>query len=69
VLLNSCLQHWVSDNEDSDGFEWESDEEEAAAAFDAAAASSSALASRNDDAPGPSTRVMQLPNPHIDGNA
>jgi hypothetical protein len=62
------LQHWVSDNEDSDKFEWESDEEEAAS-LNAAGASSSALASRNIDAPGPSTRVRQLENRYIHSNA
>jgi hypothetical protein len=56
------LQHWVSDSEDSDKFEWDSDEEDAVS-FNAAGSGSSALASTNIDAPGPSTRVRQLADP------
>ncbi|CAN6308324.1 unnamed protein product [Urochloa humidicola] len=47
---------WVSDNEDSDKFEWESDGEEEAC-VNSAGAGSSALASTNIDVPGPSRRV------------
>ncbi|RLN17520.1 hypothetical protein C2845_PM02G40070 [Panicum miliaceum] len=50
------MVHWVSDSEDSDKFEWDSDEEDAVS-FNAAGSGSSALASTNIDAPGPSTRV------------
>ncbi|CAL4897640.1 unnamed protein product [Urochloa decumbens] len=48
--------HLVSDSEDSDKFEWDSDGEEGMS-FNAAGAGSSAPASRNIDVPGPSTRV------------
>nr|CAB3497137.1 unnamed protein product [Digitaria exilis] len=44
------MADWVSDSDDSDKFEWDSDGEDAGASF-------SALASRNIDSPGPSTRV------------
>ena len=56
------LQHWVSDSEDSDKFEWDTDGEDAGS-FNAAASGSSALASRNFDAPGPSTKVRQSADP------
>ncbi|CAO2147960.1 unnamed protein product [Urochloa humidicola] len=46
----------ISDSEDSDKFEWDSDGEEEAC-FNSAGAGSSALASTNIDVPGPSTRV------------
>jgi len=52
----SRMVHWVSDSEDSDKFEWDTDGEDAGS-FNAAASGSSALASRNFDAPGPSTKV------------
>ncbi|CAL4928628.1 unnamed protein product [Urochloa decumbens] len=41
--------HWVSDNEDSDKFEWDSDGEEEETSFNLAGAGSSAPASRNID--------------------
>ncbi|RLN30182.1 DNA (cytosine-5)-methyltransferase DRM2-like [Panicum miliaceum] len=50
------MVHWVSDSEDSDKFEWDSDGEDAVS-FNAAGFGSSAPASTNIDAPGPSTRV------------
>ncbi|XP_062217067.1 DNA (cytosine-5)-methyltransferase DRM2-like [Phragmites australis] len=49
---------WISDSDDSDKLEWGSEGDgEAAASFDAPGAGSSAPASRNIDAPGPSTQV------------
>jgi hypothetical protein len=59
-------QHWVSDSDGSDNFEWDSDGNgEEPANFNAAGAGSSALRSTNTDAPGPSTRVIHLTDPYI----
>jgi hypothetical protein len=59
-------QHWVSDSDGSDNFEWDSDGNgEQTVSFNAAGAGSSALAATNTDAPGPSTRVSQLTDPYI----
>lgn len=54
----SRMVDWISDSDDSDKLEWGSEGDgEAAASFDAPGAGSSAPASRNIDAPGPSTQV------------
>jgi hypothetical protein len=51
-------QHWVSDSDGGDSFEWDSDGNgEEAASFNAAGAGPSVLSAANTDAPGPSRRV------------
>lgn len=52
------MVHWVSDSDDSDKFEWDSDGGgQEAASFNAAPTGSSSMSSRNIGAPGPSTWV------------
>lgn len=51
-MLNSCLQIWISDSDNSDEFEGDWDDDKAEL--------SSSPALRNPDAPGPSTLVWQV---------